>query len=169
MTFYKNLSTGKLFRARRSNAWPQFYVCGQRGDRRACLCSALRERSTGMNALATEQGAREKRMRKRERDGGGRHERRMWRRGTDWSDHRYFKLVVCTTLINKKSLNFLRRAERKSGSILFQGSMYPVYTLSVYFFSKRMRHLHSTCNTIWPSLTEIRTLNGWLKFCQARR
>lgn len=31
-------------------------------------------------------------------------------------DRRYSKLVVRATLINKKSLNFLRRAERKNGA-----------------------------------------------------
>lgn len=47
-------------------------TCGQRDDRRACLCSALRERSTSMSVL--EQGrAREKyeRVRESEREGGG--------------------------------------------------------------------------------------------------
>jgi len=82
----------------------------------------------------------------------------MWRRGTDRSDHRYSKLAVCATLINKKSLNFPRRAERKSGTILFPRIDVLGLHPQVYIFSPSGRDTYySTCDT-WPSLTSASRL-----------
>lgn len=117
-------------------------TCGQRDDRRACLCSALRERSTSMSALAIEQGrAREKyeRIRESEREGGWREEKGCGGEGLTEVTIRYFKLTVCATLINKKSLNFPRRPERKSGSILFPRIDVPRLYLPMYIFSPSER------------------------------
>jgi len=60
----------------------------------------------------------------------------------------YSKPVVCATLINKKSLNFLRRAERKNGSILLPRIDVSVYPLaSECEFSVQInRHLRLACN-----------------------
>lgn len=74
-------------------------------------------------------------------------------REIDRSGRRYSKLAVRATLINKKSLNFPWRAERKSGPIpspridvlcLFPG-------FRVCTFSKWTRRLNSTCDA-WISL-----------------